>query len=235
MGRAAGARGAGLLVAMLLAASLPGADDPSRALLLAAARGDAPRLTALLAAGAAPDSRDGEGRPALVLAAGAGQPAAVRALVRGGALADAATASGWTALHEAARVGSIDSVRGLLAGGATIDLRDRVRGTPLDVAEVTGHRDVARLLRARGARGSGKSEGDVVCVRVWQGEGYCATVVDRDATRHQLRVDEVRGCGSGCPASPECSAGRDVGPGGVGPGDILWVPTSCLTQTGLRR
>jgi len=222
-------------LALLAAPALLAGAEASRSLVDAAARGDAPRVAALLAAGADPDARDRDGRPVLVLAAGSGRVGAVRALLRGGSTPDAATASGWTALHEAARVGSLDAVRALVGGGAAVDLRDRVRGTPLDVAEVSEQPEVARLLRARGARGSGKSLGDAVCVRVWRGEGYCATVVGRDATRHRLRLEELVGCGSGCAPSAECSDGRAVGPGGLGPGELVWVPTSCLTDTGLER
>jgi hypothetical protein len=228
------ARPALVLLASLLASPAPGLDDAQRAIVSAAARGDGPRIVALLAGGADPDARDPDGRPALLLAVASGQASAVRALLRGGAAPDDATRSGWTALHEAAREGALESARALLDAGAGPDRRDRVRATPLDVAEEWGHDDLARLLRARGARGSGMSVGDTVCVRIWKGDGYCAVVTGRDPTRHRLRVDDIVGCPSGCAASKECSEGRDVGPGGLSAGDTLWVPTSCLTQTGLR-
>lgn len=223
-----------VVVAWLPPLPLGAEDESSPALLAAATRGDGARLAALIAGGADPNARGGDGRPALLLAAASGQTGAVRALLRGGASPDAATRSGWTALHEASQAGALEATRALLDAGASPDLRDRARATPLDVAEEGGRAQVARLLRARGARGSGKSVGDVVCVRVWQGSGYCGTVVARDATRHRLRVGELVGCASGCRASDTCSAGRDVGAGGLGPGDTLWVPTSCLTHTGLR-
>jgi hypothetical protein len=59
-------------------------------------------------------------------------------------------------------------------------------------------------------------------------------VLDRDATRFELRLEEVVGCASGCAAEAVCSAGKRVGPGGLAPGDRLWVPASCLTHTGVR-
>lgn len=205
-----------------------------RALLDAAARGDRARLSALLSAGADPDSRDAEGRPALLLAAASGRSGAVKALLQAGATADVATPSGWTPLHAAAAAGAVDVVRALLDADVDPDRPDRTRGTPLDVAEREGHDAVARLLRARGARGSGESVGDTVCVRSWSGDGFCGVVVDRDATRHRLRVTEVVGCDSTCEADRACSDGQPVGPGGLSAGDTLWIPTSCLTHTGLR-
>jgi hypothetical protein len=147
---------------------------------------------------------------------------------------DAATRSGWTPLHGAAETGVLDIARALLDADADPDLRDRVRGTSLDVAEQADHDDLARLLRDRGARGSGKSIGDTVCVRSWAGDGFCGVVDDRDRTRHRLRVTEVVGCASACEADAACSGGRSVGPGGLAAGDRVWVPTSCLTHTGLR-
>ena len=76
------------------------------------------------------------------------------------------------------------------------------------------------LLRQHGARGSGKSIGDTVCVRPWQGDGYCAVVEAADPTRYRLRVSRVVGCAAGCAPEPSCSAGRAVGAGGLGAGDV---------------
>jgi hypothetical protein len=229
-------RSVGLALLVLLATSPAWAKDEglSQRLLDAAARGDGARLTLLLGTGADPDGRDEEGRPALLLAVTSGQGRAVEALLRGGADPDATTRSGWTPLHEAAKTGVLESARVLLDAGAAPDPRDRVRGTPLDVAERAGHTRLARLLREQGALGSGKSIGDTVCVRPWGGDGFCGEVVARDTTRHRLRITEVVGCTSGCDSRESCSAGRLVGPGGLGEDDTLWVPTSCLTHTGLR-
>ncbi len=186
------------------------------------------------AAQADANARDASGRPALVVAASAGRLETVRTLLRAGASPDATDRSGWTALHEAARKGDLALVRALLDAGATPDLRSRGRGTALDVAERTGQNAIAQLLRARGARGSGKSIGDTVCVRPWQGDGYCGTVEAVDPTRLQLRLTRLVGCDQGCAAEAPCSVGRPVGPGGLGTGDTLWVPFSCLTHTGVR-
>jgi hypothetical protein len=237
--RSTGLARAGAAVLLIACASwAPAEENTTRLPLLdAAARGDRARVSALLAAGADPDARDDEGRPALLLAAASGQPGAgaLRALLRGGADPEAATASGWTPLHAAAAVGDREAVGVLLAAGVDPDRPSRSRGTPLDVAERGDRRDVARLLRERGARGSGESIGDIVCVRGWAGDGYCGVVLDRDGTRHRLSVTGIVGCDGTCEADAACSGGRLVGPGGgLAPGDRLWVPTSCLTHTGLR-
>jgi hypothetical protein len=223
----------GLVVAS--AALVSGADeDTARRLELAASRGDAPQIAALLAGGARADARDGEGRPLVVRAAEAASPKAVEALLRGGADPDRADRSGWTALHEAARRGDLDTARVLLDAGAHPDPRSRDRGTPLDVAERAGHGDVAKALRMGGARGSGKSIGDTVCVRPWRGDGYCAIVEGVDQTRVRLRLTSLFGCQGSCPADAACSAGRAIGGrDGLAPGDVLAVPASCLTHTGV--
>lgn len=184
---------------------------------------------AALAAGAADDSKQ-----PLTAAVARGDAAALLVLLRAGADPDRGDAFGWTALHQATLSGDPVSARVLLERGASPDLRARSRGTALDVAETSGRTEIARLLRAAGARGSGKSIGDSVCVRPWSGEGYCAVVVGRDATRFDLRLRELVGCERGCPPEPACSGGRIVGPAGLGPGARLWVPASCLTHTGVR-
>lgn len=222
------------LVTLVLAVAAGAAAGSRERLLDAARRGDGAAVAALVREGKDANARDEAGRPVLVLAAGAGRPDAVRALLRAGARPDDAGRDAWTALHQAADTGDAASVRALLDAGATPDVASRARGTALDVAEREGHADVAALLRARGARGSGKSIGDTVCVRGWKGEGYCGEVVGRDATRYRLRVTTVVGCAEGCPADASCSSGRAVGADGLGVGDVLWIPGSCLTHTGVR-
>jgi hypothetical protein len=193
-------------------------------------------LSAMLAALASGVARaaDEDASRRLVAAVAQGDAAQAAALLRQGADPDAADRSGWTGLHEAAETGDLALARLLLEGGARPDLRSRARGTPLDIAERAGRTEMARLLRAHGARGSGKSTGDTVCVRPWQGDGYCAVVEAVDPTRFRLSVSRVLGCAVGCVPDASCSAGQVVGPGGLGPGDVLWVPASCLTHTGVR-
>jgi hypothetical protein len=190
-------------------------------------------IAAVLAAGFAGASDEDASRR-LVAALARGDAAQAAALVRAGADPDAADRSGWTGLHLAAETGDLALARVLLDAGAHPDLRSRARGTPLDVAEKAGRSEVARLLRLHGAKGSGKSIGDAVCVRPWGGDGYCAIVVDVDPTRYRLRVSRVVGCRGGCAPEAACSGGQAVGAGGLGEGDVLWVPASCLTHTGVR-
>ncbi len=170
----------------------------------------------------------------LIAAAERGDAAGLLALLTRGADPDRGDAGGWTALHQAAEAGDSAIVHVLLQRGASPDLRARARGTALDVAESSGRTEVARALRAAGARGSGKSIGDYVCVRPWAGDGYCALVLGRDATRFELQLTQVVGCKTGCAAEPTCSGGKSVGLLGLRPGDRLWVPASCLTHTGVR-
>jgi len=177
---------------------------------------------------------DDEASRRLTAAVARGDGAQATLLLRQGADPDAADRSGWTGLHQAADKGDLSLARAFLEAGAHTDLRSRARGTPLDVAERGGQVELAGLLRRHGARGSGKSIGDTVCVRPWHGDGYCAVVEAADPVRYRLRVSQVIGCGAGCEPEPSCSGGQVVGPGGLGSGDVLWVPASCLTHTGVR-
>jgi ankyrin repeat protein len=164
-----------------------------------------------------------------------GDEGRVRTLLRSGAGVDASTSSGWTPLMEAAQRGSTRLAGLLLDAGADPDARDRVHGTALDVAERAGHAELARLLRARGARGSGKSVGDIVCVRRWGGDGFCGRLEAVEPTRYRMRVLRVEGCGEGCPSDADCTGGRSVGgAGGLAPEESLWVRSWCVTHTGLR-
>ena len=190
-------------------------------------------VVALVAVGLA-GAADDEASRRLVAAVAQGDATQVAALVRAGADPDAVDRSGWTGLHLAAETGDLALARLLLDAGAHPDLRSRARGTPLDVAERGGRTEMARLLRLHGAKGSGKSIGDMVCVRPWAGDGYCAVVEAADPTRYRLRVSQVIGCAAGCAPEPACSGGQVVGAGGLAAGDVLWVPASCLKHTGVR-
>jgi hypothetical protein len=190
-------------------------------------------VVAVLAVGPSGAAAD-EASRRLTAAVARGDVAQALTLLRQGADPDAADRSGWTGLHQAADRGDLSLARAFLEAGAHADLRARAGGTPLDVAERGGRPELARLLRQYGARGSGKSIGDTVCVRPWRGDGYCAVVETADPVRYRLRVSRVIGCGAGCEPDPSCSGGQLVGAGGLGPGDVLWVPASCLTHTGVR-
>ena len=227
---------AGVLLLMSAAATVSqaGEREVARRLLAAVDDGDATRVAALLRRGADPNLRDGTGRPLLLLAAASRRLEIARTLLGAGASPDAADQSGWTPLHQAATDGDTAIAGALLDAGATPDLRSRARGTALDVAQRDGRTEIARLLRQRGARGSGKSIGDTVCVRPWRGDGYCGVVETVDRTRFRLRVREVVGCARGCTGNPSCAGGRAVGgANGLTAGEMLWVAGSCLTHTGV--
>jgi hypothetical protein len=172
----------------------------------------------------------------LLSAAGSGDATGVRRALRQGANVNAALPSGWTALMEAARAGRLGAAEALLAAGADPDARDRAAGTVLDVAQQAGQDAVVRLLRARGARGSGKSAGDRVCVRPWKGDGFCGRVAAAERTRLLVEVTSVLGCAEGCAPDPDCSSGRSVGGASadaVREAASVWVRSWCLTHTGL--
>jgi ankyrin repeat protein len=130
---------------------------PTPPLVAAARELDAPRVRALLAAGA-PVDRAGEGdETALFATIDASPPdsedaaAIVGALLAKGANPNKRTAGGRRPLHAAADKGEEAIVRALLAKGAHVD--DEVGGTTaLEAAEAGGHQGVAKLLLARGAK-----------------------------------------------------------------------------------
>ena len=74
-----------------------------------------------------------------------------------------------------------------------------------------------------------------MCVRPWQGDGYCGVVEEVNKTSFRLRVTEIVGCEGGCQARAECSASREVGGvDGVQIGDEITTVSWCLTHTGVK-
>jgi hypothetical protein len=125
----------------------------------------------------------------------------------------------------------------LIRATGDVDARDRELGTALDVAEKEGQATNAAQLRARGARGSGKSVGDIVCVTPWEGYGFCGRVQSRSGNRLRLGLLWLEGCAGGCAPDPECSGGRRVGgaePRALQAGDEVLVPSWCLTRTAVQ-
>jgi ankyrin repeat protein len=186
-------------------------------------------LSASIATVWAPVAAPLETDRSLVEAARQGNLAQVRALVEARADVNAATASGTTALMEAAAAGRNDIARLLIDAGADVDVRDRLGRTALDVALRAGQAPMVRLLRSRGAVGSGKSPGDTVCVKKWQGEGFCGVIEGVEPNRFQVRVTSVEGCVGGCAAGDACSAGEPISERSLD--RLLRVPSYCLTQT----
>ena len=171
----------------------------------------------------------------LIRAAEAGDTTNVASILNSGVSVDAISLDGRTALIAATQSGQLAVARKLIEAGANLNFDVRYLGSALNIAENRGDAPLAALLLRSGAHSSGKSIGDTVCVRPWQGNGYCGVVTNFTVRAVHLSVTQLVGCGSACPASPECSAGRPVGgPNGVKPGDVLAVPSWCLTHTGVK-
>jgi hypothetical protein len=220
---------------VLLGSDSSGFRDQRMDLDRAAQSDDVVTVRALIRSGADVNLPNEQGRTPLMNAAAAGRLSVVQALIEAQADVDASDRNGLTALMEASRLDRVGVVRALLDAGADPNLRHREYGTALDLAERQGYRELASLLRSKGARGSGKSEGDLVCVRVWDGAGYCGTVMAIENGRWLLCVTRLVGCEKGC-APDACSLGRPVGGDGatsVEVGDELRIDGDCLTHTGL--
>ena len=155
----------GLLAAALAATALsvawPGmaqtAPSPAQAaqysgLHAAAWQGDAARITQLLAAGADPNPRDGNGRTPLHVATFAKRRDAIRALAQGGAALGALDHDRYDAVTIAAVADDEVTLALLLQLGASAKLTtSRYDGTALIAAAHLGHDGVVRQLIAAGA------------------------------------------------------------------------------------
>lgn len=138
-------------LALALGVSSPAHADDCLALQQAAFTGKAPRVEALLAAGADPDCADANGHTPLMRAAQRGQAAAAAALLAAGAQVDRQDARGYTALIWAAQEGQREVAALLLTAGARVGAREAHGYTALMWAVRQGHADLARLLLAHGA------------------------------------------------------------------------------------
>ncbi|KAK7250100.1 hypothetical protein SO694_00006271 [Aureococcus anophagefferens] len=124
---------------------------------VAAERGKARALAALLRAGADPalPQRGGCHETCVHLASAPQAPRALRALLdvvgRAPAVVDARTTDGSTPLHLAAAVGSREATEALLDAGADATARTLDGDSPLHVAAWTNALPVAEALLARGA------------------------------------------------------------------------------------
>jgi hypothetical protein len=224
-----------LLALACAPAGLAQATSAAADLHAAARSGDLALLQAGLKQGANPNARDKQGRTPLMDAAAEAQVAAMRLLIASGADVNAAAHDGQTPLMAAAAAGALDAARLLVQSRADLNLASRGWGTALKTAERTGHNDIAAMLLRAGARSTGSSVGDTVCVRSWGGDGYCGTVEAIDKTQYRLRVTKLVGCQNGCPARADCSGGRTVGGSeGIAVGDEVSTTSWCLTHTGVQ-
>ena len=109
-------------------------------------------VASVLAAGADPDARDGDGRTALHLAVEAGRWQMLTVLLLAGANPDAVDHRGQGPLHVAVAWGRPGFAQQLLLRGrCDVDLRDREGRTPLMLAVLADRDDLVDLLLAAGA------------------------------------------------------------------------------------
>src|SRR3954468_4842035 len=118
------------------------------------------RVRDLLARGASPNARDGEGRPPLVSAILGNSVALVGLLLESKANVNAIDEHGWAPLHFAADEVLPQMASLLLAKNADPNLRDDEGNTPLHraVFSARGRDEVVRLLRKNGARDDVKNK-----------------------------------------------------------------------------
>jgi ankyrin repeat protein len=141
-----------------MSSSLPGPLD--RELAEAAFVCDLLRVRDLLAQGASPDARDGEGRPPLVSAILGNSVALVGLLLESKADVNAIDEHGWTPLHFTADEVLPQMASLLLAKNADPNVRDDEGNTPLHraVFSARGRDEVVRLLRKNGAKDDVKNK-----------------------------------------------------------------------------
>ena len=121
-------------------------------LLAAAARGEAGRIPALVAAGARPDTRDGHGRTPLHVAAYGGHHDAMRALADAGADPNALENDRYDIVTIAAVANDGPTLAVALAIGTSArNVTSRYDGTALIAAAHLGHAEVVRVLIRAGA------------------------------------------------------------------------------------
>jgi uncharacterized protein len=121
-------------------------------LFAAAARGDAPEIARLVAAGASVGARDGHGRTPLHVAAFAGEHDAMRALVKAGADPNALETDRYDIATIAAVANDLPTVELALALGCrATNVTSRYDGTALIAAAHLGHVEVVRALIRGGA------------------------------------------------------------------------------------
>ena len=135
---------------LVVAASAQTTDPDADALLSAIRRGAAADVERLLAKGANPNVRDGEGIPALMVAALFADADTMELLLKRGADPNLSDKSGATALMWS--VPDLAKVQRLLDRGANVNAQSETERTALHVAaSYPGTVDLLRLLLARGA------------------------------------------------------------------------------------
>jgi ankyrin repeat protein len=136
---------------LLLGASVDKLEHSKTALHLAASKGHAEIVAALLNAGAYIDAVDAQKKTALHLASSEGHTEIVAALINADANIDAFDAQKKTALHLASSQGHAEIVAALLKAGAHIHALDPQKNTPLHLASSQGHAEIVAALLKAGA------------------------------------------------------------------------------------
>ena len=121
-----------------------------RALLAAAAHGDAVAVQKLLDSGAKVDARDGAGRTALLVATHANHVEVARLLIAAGADVNAKDSIEDSPYLYAGAEGRNDILKLTLAAGADLKSTNRYGGTALIPAAHHGHVETVRILLATG-------------------------------------------------------------------------------------
>jgi uncharacterized protein len=130
----------------VMTAAGPSPAQDARALLEAAAAGQADRVQALIRSGAPIDTRDAEGRTALLIAVDRNDAATARALMRGGADINAQAANLDTPWLLAGARGRADIIPDMIALGPDLTIRNRFGGNALIPACERAHVETIRLL-----------------------------------------------------------------------------------------
>jgi ankyrin repeat protein len=118
-------------------------------LVAAAAQGDVSRVTQLLSAGTAVDTRDNQGRTALLAATHANQVATAKLLIDAGADVNAKDRISDSPYLYAGARGHLEILRMTLSHGADLNSTNRYGGTALIPAAERGHVETVReLIRA---------------------------------------------------------------------------------------
>ncbi|MBF0554836.1 MAG: hypothetical protein HQK96_09830 [Nitrospirae bacterium] len=79
------------------------------------------------------------------------------------------------------------------------------------------------------------AEGDIVCVKKWQGTGFCGVIDQIKGDRAKVEIQSIN-CGGligQCNADNNCSGGKDIGSASwaAGVGSSVWIKTYCITGT----
>ena len=168
------------------------------ALFAAVLNKDIAGVSAALAAGANPNSRDDRGVPPLIYATGGGVPEIVAALVEAGAAVNASPEHDTTPLISAIQGGNIEVVRILLAAGANVDQADRLRMTPVGAASSWNRTEITSLLLASSATIDPSALPTAALNRnVEQVRMLLARKVDPNANKGHALSEATRGCQRG--------------------------------------